>query len=332
MTYDQIIKELKNRIFKPIYFLHGDEPYYIDQITNYIAKNVLTEDEQSFNQTVLYGKDTLVEEIDNAARRFPMMATHQVIIVKEAQDLKKIENLVYYAQKPLKSTILVINYKYKKLAKNKKLYKAIDKHGVIFESKKLYDNQVPKWINDYLKSKKYSITPEGSQLLTEFLGTDLSKIVNEIEKLTITLEKGTKITPKHIEDNIGISKDYNNFELQNALRNKDAPKVFRIIDYFERNPKDNPLVVTLVSLFFFFSKILSYHFLKDKSRNNVASVLRINPYFVKDYEQAARKYSRGKVIQIISLLREYDLKSKGLGNMSATQGELLRELVIKIMH
>lgn len=332
MKFEAIIKELKNKIYKPIYFLHGDEPYFIDLITSYIADNVLEDSEKSFNQTVVYGKDSVVEDIDNAAKRFPMMSNHQVIIVKEAQDLKKIENLVYYAQNPLKSTILVINYKYKKLAKNKKLYKAIDKNGVIFESKKLYDNQIPAWINNYLKEQNYTINPKASVLLTEFLGNDLSKISNELDKLIITLPKGTEIKAEHIEENIGFSKDFNNFELQNAIKERNVLKANRIIDYFGKNQKDNPIILTIISLFFYFSKVLSYHYLKDKSRNNAASVLKVNPFFVKDYEISAKKYSKAKLISIISILREYDMKSKGLDNATTSPGDLLKEMMFKILH
>jgi len=331
MAYEDIIKDLKNKQYKPIYFLYGDETYFIDIITDYIAENVLSESEKAFNQTILYGKDIQTEDIDSAARRFPMMAEHQVIIVKEAQNIKKIENLVYYAQKPLNSTILVINYKYKKLDKRTKLYKTLGKDSVLFESKKLYDNKIPAWITSYLKNKKYSIDLIATNLLAEFLGNDLSKIANELNKLAISLPEGSKITPEIIEKNIGISKDYNNFELQNAIRQKDILKANRIINHFTSNPKDNPIVLTITSLYFFFSKVLAYHFLKDKNPRNVASVLKVNPYFVKDYEATARKYNRQKVLYIITLLREYDMKSKGYEN-NAAHGDLLKELIFKILH
>ncbi len=332
MTFEQIINDIRNRIFKPIYLLHGDEPYYLDKISSFIAETVLTEDEKTFNFTVLYGKDISASDIDNAARRYPMMATHQVVIIKEAQDTKKLDDLMYYAEKPSKSTVLVLNHKYKTYPKTKKLYKAIEKNGVVFESKKLYDNQVPKWINSYLAERKYKVSAVASQLLTDFLGTDLNKIANELDKLCISLEPGTEITPKHIEENIGISKDFNTFELQNALAEKDVLKANRIADYFARNSKEHPLILTITSLYFFFTKILAYHFMKDKSKNNVASELKINPFFVKDYESAAKRYNRAKTVQIISVLREYDMKSKGLGSVSETQGDLLKELIFKILH
>jgi DNA polymerase-3 subunit delta len=332
LTFEQIMADLKNKIYKPIYFLMGAESYYIDQITDYISNNVLAEAEKAFNQTVVYGRDVDVSDIDGLARRYPMMASHQVIIVKEAQAVKNLDKLVYYAEKPLNSTILVINFKYKNLAKNKKLYKAINKTGIIFESKKLYDNQVPAWINKYLNNKLFTIDPVASALLNEYLGTDLSKITNELDKLAISLPPNSKITTKDIEENIGISKDYNNFELQSALAKKDVLKANRIINHFGQNQKENPIVLTINSLYQYFRKILIYHFLKDKSNRSVAASLGVNPYFVKDYQTAARRYNPKKVVQVISFLREYDLKSKGLDNASMKPEDLLKELIFKILH
>jgi len=332
LTYTQIIKELAKKIYRPIYFLMGDEPYYIDEVTNFVMENVLTESEKSFNQTVVYGKDCDVRQLNSIARKFPMMANHQVVVLKEAQDMKQIEDLVYYAQKPLKSTILVINYKYKKLASNKKLYHAIDATGCFMESKKLYDYQVPKWINAYVTEKKYAISPEAEMLLTEYLGTDLKKISNEINKLIISLPQGTKFTPELIEKNIGISKDFNNFELQNALGKKEVLKANRIADYFSKNPNDNPLIVTLATMFNFFSKILVYHFISDKSPQNVAASLKLNPYFVNEYIAASKRYPAAKVVNIISYIRDADAKIKGVGNVSLSQGDILKELIYKILH
>jgi len=333
MTFEDIIKDLKNKIYKPIYFLEGEESYYIDVITSYIAENVLDEAEKSFNQTVLYGRDTDIASVINTAKRFPMMANHQVVIVKEAQTLKDIENLIYYAEAPLNSTLLVINYKYKKLDKRKKLYKAIERNGLIFTSDKLYEDKIPAWINSYLSGRGISIDLKAGMLLTEFLGNELSKIVNELEKLILTLPGDSKtISAEQIERNIGISKDYNNFELHKALSRKNVVKANRIIYYFDKNQKNNPVSMTISSLYFFFSKVLMYHFIKDKSRQNAASVLRVNPFFLSDYELAAGHYSPAKVVQIISLLREYDLKSKGIGNISTTPGNLLKELIYKILH
>jgi len=332
MTFEQIMTDLKNKIYKPIYFLMGEETYYIDKITDYIEGNVLSASEKAFNQTIIYGRDTDALAVDNISRRYPMMASHQVVIVKEAQNLKDIEKLVYYASQPLKSTILVINYKYKTLDKRKKIYKEIQDNGLIFESKKLYDNQVPDWINNYLKNKGYSIEPVASLLLTDFLGTSLSKVSNELDKLIISLPKGSKISTSIIEENIGISKDFNNFELQNALVKKDVVKANQIINYFDKNQKENPIVLTISSLYFFFRKLLVFHFLPDKNPRNIAAALQINPYFVKDYQQAAKRFNPKKTVAIISWLREYDLKSKGYDNASASPGDLLKELIFKIIH
>jgi len=334
MKYKQVIADLKNKIYKPIYLLFGDEPYFIDLITRYIQNNVLTEEEKAFNQTILYGKDTDIHSVINAAKRFPMMANHQVVIVKEAQDIKDIDPLVHYATTPLKSTILVINYKYKTLDKRKKLYKVIHENAVAFESRKLYDNEIPGWINNYVKTKNKQIDPNAGMLLNEYLGNNLGKIANELDKLIITLpDKDEKITTAHIERNIGISKDYNNFELHKALTKKNVLKSNRIVNYFAHNPKDNPLTLTLTSLYMFYSKVLAYHFIKNKKdRRSVAATLKVNPYFLGDYETAARQYNPKKVVEIIELLREYDLRSKGYNNVSTSHGELLKELVYKILH
>lgn len=333
MDYISILRDIKNKVYKPIYFLMGDEPYYIDLITDFIAETVLDESEKTFNQTILYGKDTTVADIIDTARRFPMLTSFQVVIVKEAQTLNNIDDLSFYAEAPLHSTILVINYKYKSIDKRKKLYKAISEKGVVLESKKLYDDKIPGWITDYLNERNITIELKASVLLTEFLGNDLAKICNELEKLIITLpEKSRNITADHIERNIGISKDYNNFELNKALVQKNTLKANRIINYFDKNQKKNPIAFTISSLYFLFSKVLLYHNIEDKSRKNVASVLGINPYFVPDYELAARQFKPAKLVSIISLLREYDLKSKGFGNVSVPPGGLLKELVYKILH
>jgi DNA polymerase-3 subunit delta len=333
VTYEEIISDLRKRIFKPVYFLAGEEPYYIDLITDYIEEHVLEEAEKSFNQAVYYGEDTTVTSIIETARRFPMMSTHQVIIVKEAQSLKKIEDLLLYVEKPLLSTILVINYKYKILDKRTKLYKVLESQGLYFESGKLRDYQVPAWIEKYLITKGIRIDPSASAMLTEYLGTDLHKIVNEIEKLIITLpSEKPVITTLLIEKNIGISKEYNNFELQKAVGEKNILKAGMIVKHFANNQKDNPLTLSIASLFSYFTKVLTYHYLTDKSKNNVASVLKVNPYFVKDYEVSASKYNVIKTIQVISLLRTYDMKSKGFGDLSSEPGDLLKELVFKILH
>ena len=333
VTYEEILSDLKNRIFKPVYFLAGEEPYYIDLLTEYIQEKVLPEEEKAFNQIIVYGDDTNIAAIIDTARRFPMMSSHQVLIVKEAQSLKKLEDLVIYLEKPLLSTILVFSYKYKTLDKRTKLFKTLESHGVYFESARIRDYLIPAWIEKYLMLKGIKTDPSASAMLTEYLGTDLHKIVNELDKLIITLPQGKPvITTSLIEKNIGISKDYNNFELQKAIGEKNILKANMIVQYFANNPKDNPLTLSIASLFGFFSKLLTFHYLTDKSRNNVAAVLKVNPFFVKDYENSASKYNVSKTMQIISLLRTYDMKSKGFGDPGTEPGDLLNELVFRILH
>jgi DNA polymerase-3 subunit delta len=333
LTYEEILSGLKKRIFKPVYFLAGEEPYYIDLIVSYIETSVLPEDEKAFNQIIVYGDDTNIPAIIDTSRRFPMMASHQVVIIKEAQGLKKIEDLAIYLENPLASTILVFSYKYKTLDKRTKLYKLLDSHGVYFESAKVRDYLIPGWIERYLMTKGIKTDPSASAMLTEYLGTDLHKIVNELDKLIITLPEGKPvITTALIEKNIGISKDYNNFELMKAIGEKNILKANMIINYFASNPKDNPIMVSIASLFGFFSKLLTYHYLTDKSKNNVAAVLKVNPFFVKDYEIAASKYNVSKTVQIISILRTFDLKSKGFGDIGTDQGDLMKEMVYRILH
>ena len=333
VTYEEIISDLKNRIFKPVYFLAGEEPYYIDLITDYIQEKVLPEAEKAFNQIVLYADDTNIAAIIDTARRFPMMASHQVLIIKEAQTLKKLDDLAIYLEKPLLSTILVFSYKYKTLDKRTKLYKTLDSHGAYFESLRIRDYLIPAWIERYLMIKGIKTDPSASALLTEYLGTDLHKIVNELDKLIITLPAGKPfITTALIEKNIGISKDYNNFELQKAIGEKNILKANMTVHYFADNPKDNPITLSIASLFSFFSKLLTFHYLTDKSKNNVAAVLKVNPFFVKEYENSALRYDVSKTVQIISLLRTYDMKSKGYGDPGTEPGELLKELVFRILH
>jgi DNA polymerase-3 subunit delta len=332
MKYEQILEKLKNRHFSPLYFLMGEEPYFIDILTDYIAENILNETEKTFNQLIIYGKDTDVKTVINAARRFPMMAQFQVVIVKEAQHIKNIEELQYYINQPLESTILVINYKYKKIDKRTKFYKLLNEKGAVFESEKLYEDKVPSWITAYLQQIGVQIEPKASAMLVDFLGNDIGKIVNELDKLRLILPKGsTLITAIQVEQNIGISKDYNTFELNKALVSKEILKANRIVYHFSKDPKNNPIVLTLSSLYYFFGKLLLFHGLKDKSRENVAKSLGINPFFVPEYQLAAKNYPSPKVINIIALLREYDLKSKGIGS-TASEGDLLKELVYKIIH
>ncbi len=327
----QLIAGINQGDLKPIYFLMGEEAYFIDEISNYIEKNVLTHDEKEFNQTVLYGRDTNIDAIVSAAKRFPMMAERQVIIVKEAQELSRsIEKLIHYANTPQPTTVLVINYKYKKLDKRKALYKSVKKTGSVYESKKLYDNQVANWIKHTLSPSNYTIAPKAAQMLVEFLGTDLSKINNELNKLKLIIPKGNQITPELIEKNIGISKDYNNFELRKAIGERNVTKAFRIAKYFANNPKDNPMVVTVALLFSFFAQLLQLHGLNDKSPKAIASALKVNPYFVNDYILAAKNFPMKKVSSVIATLRAFDVKSKGVGANAISQGDLLKELLSRI--
>ena len=329
----QIVANIRQGIFSPIYFLHGEEPYFIDRIASFVGENVLSEEERGFNQMILYGKETSIDEIVSNAKRYPMMAERQVIIVREAQHLSRsIEQLLSYAEQPQESTLLVICYKYKKLDKRKKLYKTLSQKGnVLFESKKLYENQVSEWIRSLLKGKGYTITHKAASLLVEFLGTDLSRISNELEKLMLILPEGAEISPESIEKHIGISKDFNNFELKKAIGEKDIHKATRIINYFSQNPKENPFVVTITLLHSFFSQLLQYHGLHDHSPKTVASALRINPYFVSEYQTAARNYSMRRSTEIVSALRELDLKGKGVGASQMSHPDLLKEMLAKIV-
>ncbi len=329
----KIVNEIKGGVIKPIYFFMGEEAYYIDKLTEYIEDTILTEDEKGFNQSVLYGKDVSIEDVVASARRYPMMAERQVVIVKEAQELSRtIDKLEKYAENPQPTTVLVFAYKYKTLDKRKKITKLLNQAGVVFESKKLYENQVGDWIKRVLSGKGYTIEPKAAAMLVEFLGNDLSRINNELDKLTIILPKGSTITPKIIEDNIGISKDYNVFELRKAIGERDQLKAYKIADYFSQNPKDNPLVMTTGLVFGFFSQLLQYHGLKDKSPANASKVLRVNPYFMKDYDIALRNYPMRKVSSIVATLRDIDVKSKGVGANATPQSDLLKEMLVKIFN
>lgn len=334
MTAPEIIKDIKAKKLKPVYLLHGEESYYIDLISDALENHVLSEAEKGFNQTIFYGKDADAMQVLNAAKRYPMMSDYQLVLVKEAQELKwdKIaDQFQAYCENPLASTVLVLCHKYGKFDKRKKAYKIIEKKGLVFESATIYDNKVPAWIDDFVKSKKYHINPKASALLAEYLGNDLSKVSNELEKLMLNVPQGQEIGTKEVQDNIGISKEYNVFELQNALARRDIFKANQIINYFEANPKANPMVLVMGNLNTWFTKILKYHYITDKSQ--VSKELGINPYFVKDYDLAAKNYGLGKVFSVISLLREYDLKSKGVDSTGNTDhGDLMKELVWKIVH
>ncbi len=332
LSYDQVISDLKSKQYKPIYLLQGEESYYIDMVSDYIQNNVLDEMEREFNLTVMYGKDVDAAAVINAAKRFPMMAPYQVIIVKEAQHIKDLDKIAFYLEKPQETTILVLCHKYSTVDGRKKYVSSIDKVGVVFTSSSLRDYEVIPWIRNYVKGKGLSIDEKSSALLAEFLGTDLSRIVGEIDKLIITKPASEKqITADLIEKNIGISKEYNNFELQNAIFKRDVFKANRIIQHFAMNPKSNPMVVTVSVLFGGFTNLLQYHYTGDKSDGSVAKALGVNPYFVKDFSAAAKIYNAWKCMQNIALLREYDAKSKGIGS-TQPDGELMKELIYMLMH
>lgn len=334
MTFEQIKTEIRARKFKPVYLLMGDEPYYIDELTNLFMETVLPVEEKDFNQTVLYGMETDVATVVTMARSYPMMSEYQLIVIKEAQNLSKIEELEVYAKNPLHSTILVINYKNGTLDKRKKLSAAIAKNGVIFESSKVPEYKMPAFISSYLQSKGYSIDQRSAQMLSDYLGNDLSKVSNEISKLLIAMPPSQKqITAELIERNIGISKDFNNFELLNAVVNKNIFKVNQIADYFEKNPKNNPMVMTMSVLFNFFSNLMICYWAKNKTEQGLVSELGLrSTYQARDYVNALKNYNAFKCMEIISLLRTYDAKSKGVGNVSTPDGELLKELLYKITH
>jgi DNA polymerase III subunit delta len=329
----KIINDIKAGNIKPIYFLMGEEPYYIDRITEYLEQNLLTEEEKGFNQMVLYGRDTTVDEIVSNAKRYPMMAERQVVIIKEAQELSRtIDQLEKYAENPQPTTVLVFAYKYKTLDKRKKVTKTLEKHGLVYESKKMYDNKVGEWIKRVLQGRGYTIEPKAMAMLVEFLGNDLSRIANELTKLEIILPNGSTITPNHIEENIGFSKDFNVFEFRKAIGERNQFKAYQIANYFAQNQKDNPIVMTNGLVFSFFSALLQFHGLKDKSPSNAAKVLKVSPYFVNDYISAAHNYPMKKVSAIIGTLRNVDVKSKGVGANSLSQGDLLKEMLVSIFN
>jgi len=333
MTFNQILKDLDNRIFHPVYLLWGEEAYFIDAIVDKIMDTVLTESEKSFNQSILYGKDTNAYEINEVARRFPMMANHQLVVVKEAQDLKDFKKLESYVSDPLKSTILVFAHKYKKVDKRLKVVKNIAKNGVEFESKRVYDNKIPDWIETYVTNKNLRINQEATMLISENIGASLSKIVNELNKLIISMpDDADTITPEMVEQNIGISRDYNIFELQRAIGSRNRKKAYKIITFFGKNPKNHPAVLTITMLFNYFRKLIILKSTKETSRNAIAAAIGVAPFFVREYQNAARQYNLKSLIQIVSILRIYDLKVKGMGSGSTSEGELMREMTFKILH
>ncbi len=332
MSFQAIIKDIQNRKFKPIYLLHGEEPFFIDEIANALEAYVLSEEEKSFNFSILYGKDTDINTITDTAMRYPMMADKQLVIVREAQELKNIGDLQRYAEHPVESTILVLCHKYKKVDGRIKLSTNIAKTGVVFESKSLYDNQIPEWIATYLQHHKLNASNDVCRLLAENLGNDLSKITNELEKLTLNLEPGSNVTKDNIDKYIGISKEYNVYELQKALSEKDGLKSIKIAMNMASNLKKNPLIVTISSLGSYFTKVYLLHFAKGMSDQEQLKILKLgSPFFLKEYKAAAARYSLAQCETIINTIKDFDLKSKGLENVNTTHEELLKELCARIL-
>lgn len=327
------MSDVKQGNLKPVYFLMGEESYYINLITDFMLEHLLTETEKEFDMNIVYGKDVAVRDVIGLARQYPMIAKHRVVLLKEAQDVKDMDDLTLYLQKPMPSTILIINYKNGSIDKRKKVAGELEKTAVLYESKKLYDNELPSWIMSYVKTKGLGLDDRTAELLADYLGSDLGRIVGELDKLSITIPKGeTRITPELIERNIGISKEYNDFELQNAIVHKDILKANKIAVYYSKSPKNNPLIKTIAVLSMFFSNLMLYHYLVDRSSAAVASELGISPYRAKDYTEAAKNYNAFKTMNIISMLRDYDAKSKGFEYKSVPDSELLKELLFKILH
>lgn len=332
-SYKKVLESLKNKTYSPVYFLYGEESFYIDELTNYIEHNTVDEADRDFNQLVVYGRDLTAREVIDQARRFPMMGNILLVVVKEAQDIKDLEPLESYFKKPTESTILVINYKHKKLDKRKALYKLLSKSEkvVLFESAKLYDNKIPDWISDKVREMGFLIPPASALLLSEYLGNDLNRISNELKKLIISLKPGDIITSDLIEQNIGISKEFNIFELTKAISNKDAFRAFRIIQYFEANPKQNPLFLVIPMLFSYFMKVFLFHQVSRESKSDASRKLGINPFFYGEYKMAAKNYPPEQLKQIIAQLHDLDLKSKGVGLRDATSFGPLKDFTLQIL-
>lgn len=336
VTYDSVMKELKARQFKPIYYLMGDEPYYIDKISNWIADNVLQPDERDFNQTVLFGSDVTAAQIVDAAKRYPMMSEYQVIIVKEVQNIKNVEPLEKYFKAPMPSTILVMCHKNGKIDGRRQAYvKAIQQAGVLFESQKLKDKDLPSFIERYLNKRNASIDPKSTMLIAESVGADLSRLTGELDKVLLSLPEGDRrVTPQVVEDQIGVSKDFNGFELRDAIVNRNVFKANQIIKYFDNNPKAGSLYSFLPMLFSYFQNLMiAFYAPNRQSQEGVAEWLELrSPWAAKDYMTGMRNYSGMKVMQIISKIREIDAKSKGLDNPNTPPGELMKELIFYIFH
>ena len=333
-TYESIMSELKSGIYHPVYYLMGEEGYYTDKITDYIIENSLTEVERDFNLTIFYGLESDIDTIVTAAKRFPMMAERQVIVVREAQLLKNIDNLLFYLQNPQPTTVLLFAHKNGSIDKRKKVAAELERKGVVLDSKKMKDEQLPAFINACMREKGLTADNKSVQMIRESIGADLSRIAGEIDKLAIALPQGTTaITPELVEEHIGISKEYNNFELQNALVNKDIYKANKIINYFARNPKKNPIQMTLALLFSFFSNVMMSYYAPDKSERGVAEFLGLrSTWGVGDYIKAMRNYKAVHVMEILHLIRLADAQSKGAEGTQIPDGEIMRELLYRILH
>lgn len=331
-THIDILKQLKNKTYAPLYLLDGEEAYYIDLISDYMEDTILDESEKDFNMTILYGKDTNTGEIFAAVKRYPMMSNYNLVILKEAQMFQKFDELENYFKNPDPTTIFVMCYKYKKADKRKSFYKTIAKNGIVFTSDKIQESKIPDWIMDYCQKKKYEIDSKSAQMLASFIGNDLSNITNELKKLFILLPAGGRISPAVIEQNIGISKDFNAFELTKALSEQNFNKVYSIVKYFEANQKENPPQKIIPMIFPYFQRMLRFHYCNDKSKGAVAQALGTNPYFVDEYFKAAKFFTLSRTLNCISILREYDLKSKGLESSTGVKGgDLIKEMIIKII-
>lgn len=331
MAVEKIIADWKKGSFKPVYWLEGEEEYYIDRAVEYAEHHILNESESSFNLTVFYGRDANWADVVNACRRYPMFAERQVVVLKEAQHMRDIEKLESYVNNPLLSTVFVVSYKDKKVDGRTKFAKTLKEKGVLVSTKKMYDNQLPEWTQELIQSKGLSITPKGLALLVDHIGNDLSRIANEIDKLSVNLGKRKGITEEDIEEFIGVSKDFNVFELQGALAKKDLPKAIRIIQYFEANPKAAPIQLVLPSLYSFFSKVFMVFGAGSHDEKSVAAAIGVNPYFIKDYMQAANLYKFEGVEQTLLLLHNYNLRSVGVNDVGTSDASLLKEMVVKMM-
>ena len=331
-TVQSILNEIKSGKIHPIYFLMGEESFFIDQISTFIETSVLDETQRGFDQTVLYGKDTTVDDIISIAKRYPMIATRQVVIVKEAQNLSRtIEQLLSYVNNPQQTTTLVFCYKYKSIDKRKALYKALSKSHVVFESNKIYDSKIPSFISGVLQNRNLKITPKASYLLADFLGNDLSKISNELEKLQLVIGANDTITPELIQENIGISKDYNNFELQKAIAQLNRKKAYQIVRYFSENTNQHPMVVTVATLYSFFTKLMTLHTVTDRNPKTLSRAIGVNPYFLDDYVTAAKNFPMRRISGVFQTLRIMDTKSKGV-DANLKPKDLYNELIFRILN